>query len=119
VLYTNFIDREVFVTLSEKWTSDETKMSINSLTCDGQYEQHGMFNPNNAVRIALKWTQHEVNGIFGKAVLEYQACMKKYTMGTGGGAGAPENFSTWQTDPRFYLYTTGHQSVPCSGEHLG
>ena len=111
VLYTNFIDREVIVTLPEKWTSDETKMSINSLTCDGQYEQHGTFNPNNAARIALKWTQNEVNGIFGKVVLEYQACMKKYTMGTGGGAGAPENFSTWQTRDETHVSTYIQQAT--------
>jgi hypothetical protein len=29
--------------------------------------------------------QKDVSGIFGKVVLEHQECMKKYTMGTGGG----------------------------------
>jgi hypothetical protein len=40
------------------------------------------------------WFPWKGSGIFGKVVLEYQVCMKKYTMGTGGGPGAPENFST-------------------------
>jgi hypothetical protein len=83
--FTRFIDKEVVVTLPEMWLWEETKTSINALTCDGIFELHGKFNPNNLVWIALNWMQKEVSGIFGKVVLEYQVCMKKYMMRTGDG----------------------------------
>jgi len=106
-LYTKFIDHEVVIALPDKWISEDTKRSINELTREGHFEQYGSFDPNNACRIALNWTQKEVNGIFAKVVLEYQECMKRYTMGTGGGPGAPKNFLTWETRDESYvaLYT--------------
>jgi hypothetical protein len=93
-LYTKFIDKEVIITFPEKWTSKEMKCSIDGLTHEGLYEQYRTFDLNNTAWIALNWTQKDVSGIFGKVVLEYQECMKKYTMGTGGGPGAPKNFAT-------------------------
>jgi hypothetical protein len=60
---------------------------------------------NNAAPIALNWKQKDVSGIFGKVVLEYQECIKNYTMGTGCGPGAPKNFATWETrDENANLY---------------
>jgi hypothetical protein len=70
-LYTKFIDKEIVVTLPEKWTLEETKCSIDGLTREGLYKQFGTFDPTNAARIALNWTQKDVSGIFGKVVLEY------------------------------------------------
>jgi hypothetical protein len=101
--FTKLIDKEVLVTLPEKWLREEMKISLNKLTCDSQFELHGTSNPNNLVRIQLPWTQKDINGIFGKVALEYQECMKRYTMGTGGGPGALENFSTWQTRDESYV----------------
>jgi hypothetical protein len=110
-LFTRFIDKEVVVTLPEKWLWEETKTSIDALTCDGTFDIYGKFNPNNLVHIALNWVQKDVSGIFAKVVLEYQVCMKKYTMGTGDGPGAPENFSTWQTwDETYVSQYTQHLS---------
>ncbi len=109
-LFTRFIDKEVVVTFPEKWLQEEMKTSIEALTCDGTFELHGKFNPNNLVRIALNCTQKEVSGIFLKVVLEYQVCMKKYMKGTGGGPGAPENFSTWQTQDETYVSQYTQQS---------
>ncbi len=105
--YTKFIYKEVVVRLPDKWMSEETKNSIDGLTRQGLYDQFGTFDPNNAARIALNWMQKDVSGIFGKVVLEYQECMKKYTMRTGGGPGAPKNFATWETWDESYvsLYT--------------
>jgi hypothetical protein len=47
--------------------------------------------------------QKDVSGIFGKVVLEYQECMKKHTMGTGGGPGVPKKFATWETRDESYV----------------
>ncbi len=96
-LYTKFINKEVVVTLPEKWTLEETKCSIDRLTHEGLYKHFRTFDPNNAARIALNWKQKDVSGILGKVALEYHECMKKYTMGTGGGSGAPKNFAMWET----------------------
>jgi hypothetical protein len=52
-LFTRFIDKEVVVTLPEKWYREEMKTSIDALTCDGIFDLHGKSNPNNLVRIAL------------------------------------------------------------------
>ncbi len=99
------------MTLPEKWLREETKTSIDALTCDGTFDIYGKFNPKNLVCIALNWTQKDVSGIFAKVVFEYQVCMKKYTMGTGGGPGAPENFSTLQTwDETYVSHYTQHLS---------
>jgi hypothetical protein len=83
--------------------SEETKKLIDGLTRQGLYDQFGTFNPNNAAQIALNWTQKDVRGFFGKVVLEYQVCMKKYMMGTGGGPGAPKNFAMWETQDESYV----------------
>ncbi len=119
-LYTKFIDKEVVARLPEKWTSEETKCSIDGLTHQGLYNQFGTFDPNNAARIALNWTQKDVSGIFGKVVLEYQECMKKYTMGTGGGPGAPKNFATWETRDESYvsLYTQQDANLYLAVVHI-
>jgi hypothetical protein len=103
MLFTRFIDKEVVATLSEKWLQEEMKTSIDAITCDGTFDIHGKFNPNNLVQIALNWMQIDISSIFGKVVLEYQVCIKKYTMGTGGGPGAPKNFATWQTRDESYV----------------
>jgi hypothetical protein len=120
-LFTKFIDQEVIIALPDKWMSEETKQSIDTLTSEGQYEQYGMFHPNNAARIAYNWTQKKIIGIFAKIVLEYQECMKRYSMGTGGGPGAPEFFFTCETRDESYvsLHATGIQFISCSGSHLG
>jgi hypothetical protein len=89
---------------------EETKTSIEALTFDGQFELHGAFDPNNLAWIELSWMQKGVNGTFGKVVLEYQECMKRYTLGTGGSPGAPENFSTWQTQGEGYMSQNTQQA---------
>ena len=42
--------------------------------------------------------------MFEKICLEYKKAMSKYTKGTGGGPGSPENFEVWQTrDPAIWF----------------
>ncbi len=96
-MYTKFIDKDVIVMLPKKWTSEEMKCLIDGLTRPGLYEQYGTFDPNNAARIVLNWTQKDASGTFGKVVLEYQERMKKYTMRAGVGSGVHGNFATWET----------------------
>jgi hypothetical protein len=120
-MYTKFIDKEVIVTLPEKWTLEDTKCSIDGLTHPDLYEQYETFDPNNVAQIALNWTQKGVSGIFGMVVLEYQECRKRYTMRTGGGPGAPKNFATWETWDESYvsLYMQQDANISCGGTHLG
>ena len=96
-------------------------MSINKLTCDGQFELHGSFYPNNLAWIQLPWMQKDVNGILGKFALEYWECMKRYTMGTGGGPGAPENIPLGKPRTRatFHDTTTSVQSMSRGGPTSG
>ncbi len=78
-MFIKFINKEVIIMLPEKWTSEETKWSIHGLSHEGVYEQYRTFDPHNAAQIALNF-----NGFLGKVVLEYQECIKRYKMGTGG-----------------------------------
>ena len=110
-LHTKFIDKEVVVTLPEKWMSEEMKRLIDGLTREGLYQQFGTFYPNNYARIALNWTQKDVSGIVWKVVLEYQECMKKYTMGTGGGHGVLKNVATWETWDESYVLLCRQQDA--------
>ena len=57
---------------------------------------YGRFNPNNLERIALPWLEKEVIALFRYVMTLYNQCMAFYTMGTGGGAGYPENYTNWQ-----------------------
>jgi hypothetical protein len=52
-LFTRFIDKEAVVTVPEKWLWEETKTSIDALTCDGTFDLHRKFNPNNLLQIPL------------------------------------------------------------------
>jgi hypothetical protein len=99
LLHMRFIDKEVIVPLPEMWTRDETRAAIEEKYGPGSFETYCTVNQNNPARIALPWTENEVKKIFEKLLTEYNAVMEKYTMGTGGGSGAPENYSDWWVRP--------------------
>ena len=96
LLHQNFTDPEVVVPIPEEWEREETRNEIDRLRGAGTFDEHGQFDPNNRIRIALPWSPTEVEVIFKTLTLEYNKAMKLYTMGTGGGPGAPENFNVWQ-----------------------
>ena len=95
-LHQKFIGIEVVVTIPEEWEREETRIKIDRLRGAGTFDEHGQFDPNNRDRIALPWTPNEVEIIFKQVAREYNNAMDLYTMGTGGGPGAPENFNVWQ-----------------------
>ncbi len=95
-LHQKFTAIEVVVPIPEEWEREETRIKIDHLRGAGTFDEHGQFNPNNLDRIALPWTPTEVEIIFKQVTFEYNKAMELYTMGTGGGPGAPENFNVWQ-----------------------
>jgi hypothetical protein len=112
MLHRKFIDEEVVVTIPAKWTYQSTKTLINGKLGDGVYEQHGNFNPNNQACMQIPWSVKDVTAIFAKVDKEYKTAMdKKYTMGTGGGLGADENFAAWQerNPTNVVTYSSGSQ----------
>jgi hypothetical protein len=112
MLHRKFIDEEVVVKIPAKWTYESTKRSINEKLGDGVYEQHGTFNANNRTRMQIPWSVKDVTAIFAKVDKEYKTAMDKYTMGTGGGSGANENFAWQERDPtNVVTYSSGSQ--PC------
>ena len=76
--------------------AEDTRIKIDWLRGAGTFDEHGQFDPNNPKCIALPWTVTNVKAIFKLVRLEYNKAMEQYTMGTGGGPGAPENFNVWQ-----------------------
>jgi hypothetical protein len=99
LLHQRFIDKEAVAVLPRMWTQDETRSAIEEKYGPGYYDTYCIFNGNNHARIALPWTENDVRKIFGKILTEYNALMDKYTMGTGGGPGAPENYGDWWVRP--------------------
>lgn len=106
-LWMDFIDMEKIVALPSEWTNANTQLTVDTHKGDGMFDQFGRFDPNNKDRIALAWTEKEVAAIFQAVMSEYNPAMHNWMKGTGGGSGAPEDFSIWeQRDPiRFIDYS--------------
>lgn len=103
-LWMDFVDMEKIVVLPEEWTSADTQLTVDEHKEDGMYEQFGQFDPNNKNRIALAWTEKEVAAIFQSVISEYNPAMHNWMKGTGGGSGAPEDFSVWERrDPITFI----------------
>eukprot|EP00956_Cyclotella_meneghiniana_P033333 scaffold95093_cov119-Cyclotella_meneghiniana.AAC.1 len=67
------------------------------------YNTHGRFDPNNLDRMKLPWDTKTLQAVLNAARSDYEAVMKTYVLGTGGGPGAPENFADWQNRHESYL----------------
>ena len=103
-LFIDFIDPEIVVTIPEQWFQDSTKEKVDSSKGAGTFDEFGHINPNNIDRIRLPWTEKEVSSIFNSVMLEYNPAMHNWMKGTGGGSGAPEDFSIWQNrDPIHFI----------------
>jgi hypothetical protein len=96
LLYDKFIDEDVKVPIPELWDEQDTRKKIIAKVGWSQFETHCQFDPNTESRIKMAWTEKEVQAIFRQVAVDYQKMMDKWMMGTGGGPGAPENFSIWQ-----------------------
>jgi hypothetical protein len=98
LLFNAFKDTDVVAKLPVGWS--EAREHIDSKMGEGVYAEYGQFDPNDASRIALPWTEKSVKVIFKCFLTDFNAAAVKWTQGTGGGAGAPEDFVVWQTrDP--------------------
>ena len=97
------------VTIPMKWWHDDAKSNIDGFLGEGTYNEHGHFDANNQARIASLWTVRDTTAIFNKLDKEYHAAMDKYTMGTGGGPGADENYIAWQQRDEFHVVQYTYQ----------
>ena len=99
-----FLDDEVVIELPKKWSHEDFMKKINERAgVEEFYEKNGTFNPNNTDRLKLPWTEKLLQSMLKDSRTEYQVMMTKYTMGTGGGSGAPENFADWQERDESYI----------------
>ena len=96
MLHQRFIDSEVRVVLPAGWGTPDCIELIDKINGPGTFAQYGNINPNNIDRIQLLWKVEDVSSLFKHVLNLYNKCMNKYTMGTGGGSGRPENFSNWE-----------------------
>jgi hypothetical protein len=77
-------------------STDDFKQRINDRAREPDfYSKHGDFNPNNEERMKLPWDEKTIKHVFKEGHDDYKKMMEFYTMGTGGGDGAPENFADW------------------------
>jgi len=106
ILLRLFTDADVKVLFPGKWIEDEFKQRINDKAGDPDfYSNHGNFNPNNKERMALPWDTKTIKFVFKDGHTDYEGMMKYYTMGTGGGDGAPENFADWWDRDESHIMT--------------
>lgn len=96
LLFDKFTDEEVHVILPPEWGTPDSIELIDKIGGPGTFQLHGNFNPNNLQRIGLPWEEKDVTALFKFVKNLYDQCMEKYTKGTGGGPGHPDNFNIWQ-----------------------
>ena len=59
---------------------------------------------NDPERIDLGWTAENMKTMYEHISKQYKETMKKWTSGTGGGSGAPEDYQNWEEqDPAEYF----------------
>ena len=96
LLHQRFIDLEVQIELPLKWHNPQTREAIDRFQDARTFLNHGNFDPNNAQRIALPFTEKHVKSIFLKIMTESNKSMENYTKGTGGGPGDDANYVAWE-----------------------
>ncbi len=112
LLLTKFIDEEVIIKFPVKWGHEDFIRRINERAgVDDFYSKHGAFNPNNTERMNLPWTVKLLEIVLTEGRGHYEEMMKSYTMGTGGGPGAPENFADWKERDESYILRYTDQQV--------
>lgn len=92
-----FIDSDVEIALPAGFNSEEMKRKVDERAGEGFFDEHGGFNPNNLDRIKLPWNESMLQSVLHSGRTDYEFVMAKYTHGTGGGPGAPENFADWES----------------------
>ena len=58
-------------------------------------ESHHLLSPNDQARIAITRDYIWLRNLYFDTLKQHNAALKKWTKGTGGGPGYPENFSDW------------------------
>lgn len=91
-----FTDLKYTVQLPEHWCHPETRNENIESVGEAVYDKYGNFDPNLEDRITLLWTLPYLKMMFGMVRKTYNCVMERYTMGTGGGSGLPENYVIWQ-----------------------
>ncbi len=107
-----FCNEKVVIVLPVKWNNDEFKARVNARANDPHfYDKHGNFNPNNKDRIKLPWDKTSLKSVLHDGQGDYEGMMKVYTMGTGGGSGAPEDFADWWNRDESWIMNYTPQQV--------
>ena len=80
-------------------------------------ERAEKIDPNDPKRVVLGWTKDDMMKMYSKIEVAYKKTMKKWSEGTGGGSGAPEDYENWQErDPVEYF--DGYSAVSGAGIYL-
>ena len=58
---------------------------------------HELFDPNDILRIGFERNGAWFQSVYKSTLTLYNKAYQKWSMGTGGGSGAPENYSDWQS----------------------
>ena len=63
-------------------------------------------DPNELSRINIKRDGEWFKMVYKNVITSYRKAMEKWLSGTGGGPGAPENYSDWRTRPDWNFQNT-------------
>lgn len=112
LLLRKFIDDEVNVALPDEFLAEDMQEKVDAKVGEGFYNNNATFNPNNADRMKLTWSETRLKSVLQVGVSSCEKMMVMYQKGTGGGSGALQNFVDWQNCHESYIvnYTSQKKS---------
>ena len=110
----HFLD-SIFCRWAEKFNDPDFKLAEpDRAKYIGSYSD---LNPNSEKRINISRDYKWIKAVYKKVMKDYNEAMRKWKMETGGGSGAPENFSgNWQDRENLELFS--HYADKGSCDHL-
>lgn len=81
---------------------------------DANLANKHMVNPNDPNSRRKAWSGSEMKLMYDFVIKKYRDAMHKWTKGTGGGSGFPENYEDWESRACEYFenYTGGIEFIP-------
>jgi hypothetical protein len=81
---------------------------------DENLENKHMIDPNDSNVKRKIWSGVDIKMMYDYVLKKYRESMVKWTKGTGGGHGAPENYEDWETrnDEWFHNYGSATEFIP-------
>ena len=102
-IHQEFQDKNVKVQHPQNWENLLSKMKSKHSTQSKLYQNFEIIDPNHESIFNGESSPSMLIKVFDDTKAIYKETMRKWTMGTGGGSGAPEDFCYWEKrDPEYF-----------------